>query len=85
MRKNLYLTLLVSATVFCACQSTKKEAAKTEPTSKIWTVDQANAWQKENGWLRGSNFNPKHCHQSAGNMASRIFRHHDNKPGTGLG
>jgi len=28
------------------------------PISKRWTIQQANAWQKENGWLRGSNFNP---------------------------
>ena len=38
-------------------KSTSKEAAH-DQTSKIWTKKQAKAWGKENGWLRGANFNP---------------------------
>ena len=38
--------------------ATMIQAQNTETTSKRWTNVQAKRWSAENGWLRGSNFNP---------------------------
>ncbi|RKD89837.1 hypothetical protein BC643_0170 [Mangrovibacterium diazotrophicum] len=59
MNKKIYLGVVVLMMAFTACQnSPKKTQEEAEPVAKIWTKEQAQAWQNENGWLRGSNFNP---------------------------
>ena len=57
MKARLLLTLLAVALLFSACQNQPKKTAQ-KPMSKIWTKEQAQNWQDEHGWLRGSNFNP---------------------------
>lgn len=63
----IHLTFIALVFVLVmACQSNKKqqgpskssETTTTVSVSKIWTKEQAAAWSKENGWLRGCNFNP---------------------------
>ena len=58
MKKQIFICLLAAVAAFSACKTTTKEAAKEEPVKAKWTVEQANTWSAENGWLRGSNFNP---------------------------
>lgn len=41
-----------------ASQELNLPAGEKESAGNIWTVKQAEAWYKENPWLRGSNFNP---------------------------
>ena len=42
-----------------ACNpSVKEESAQNETIRKQWTVEQAKAWEQDQGWLRGSNFVP---------------------------
>ncbi len=62
MKRGIYLLAIVLF-LSVACQSKKgtkvtTETKTTEVVSKKWTQEQADAWAKENGWLRGSNFNP---------------------------
>jgi len=58
MKTQLFIYLLAALAAFSACKPTTKEPAKEETVQVKWTVEQANAWAAENGWLRGSNFNP---------------------------
>ena len=58
MRKRIYLLLLTASVIFAACQTTTKKAENAQQTSTRWTEAQAQQWSAENGWLRGSNFNP---------------------------
>jgi len=58
MRKQIYLILLTSSVIFAACQSSTKKAENSQQTSTRWNETQAQQWSTENGWLRGSNFNP---------------------------
>ncbi len=58
MKKSIYLVLLAVALSFAACQNAPKKEEKKEPVSTRWTTEQAQQWAAENGWLRGSNFNP---------------------------
>jgi hypothetical protein len=54
MNKLIYLTLITFAV--CSCNSVKKTESK--EISQRWTIEKASQWGTENGWLRGSNFNP---------------------------
>lgn len=54
-KEQIYLTILAIIFVFASC---KNSSQKMEPTSRKWTLEQAQNWQAENGWLRGCNFNP---------------------------
>ncbi|WP_321375995.1 cellulase family glycosylhydrolase [uncultured Draconibacterium sp.] len=60
--KRVIFLMLIAVIAFSACQnkpkSTEEKLEKTEAVASQWTTDQANAWAEENGWLRGSNFNP---------------------------
>ena len=57
--KNCLLGVAAVAILFlAACQTTPKKAEKTEPVSTRWNDQQAQEWANQNGWLRGSNFNP---------------------------
>ncbi len=58
MRKQIYLFALLGLFFFAACQNANKKVETEEVVSTKWTKEQAEAWAKENGWLRGSNFNP---------------------------
>ena len=57
--KVLFLGVFIALAVF-ACQNNKKknEIYDGETVARIWTLEEASAWAGENGWLRGSNFNP---------------------------
>ncbi|NEW81311.1 MAG: 1,4-beta-xylanase [Mariniphaga sp.] len=57
MKQKIYLILAV-AILITACQNAKNKSAKTESVQTKWSSEQAQAWADENGWLRGSNFNP---------------------------
>jgi hypothetical protein len=55
------LAIMLFLGVACQLKKEKQEAADTKNTevvSQKWTQEQADAWAEENGWLRGSNFNP---------------------------
>jgi len=54
MKQNLLILAIVVSLAFMSCQP-KKPAT---PTTNRWTEAQAQQWSTENGWLRGSNFNP---------------------------
>lgn len=56
--KRIPLFLLAVGLIVAACQSQKPKTEEAEPVSEKWTSEQAQAWSAENGWLRGSNFNP---------------------------
>ena len=56
MKRFLSHFLFSALLLLAACQTPKKTADA--PVQNRWSVEQANAWQAENGWLRGSNFNP---------------------------
>ncbi len=55
MMKNYFLFAVVSLFLMTACQPKTKEVKVVQAR---WTEDQAQQWGTENGWLRGSNFNP---------------------------
>ena len=54
MNRQIILFLVVGFLALVACQP--------KPAKKIaaerWSIEKAQQWSKENGWLRGSNFNP---------------------------
>ncbi|MGD9555984.1 MAG: hypothetical protein AB7V25_03095 [Mangrovibacterium sp.] len=56
--KKIPLFLLAVGLIVAACQNQKPKTEEAELVSKKWTNEQAQAWSAENGWLRGSNFNP---------------------------
>jgi len=59
MKRNKITTFILGITILGACTSQpKKETQKEEQASTRWTVEQVQTWSAENGWLRGSNFNP---------------------------
>ncbi len=55
--KNISLILILAVILFSfnSCKTNKPEK---EITATRWTVEKAQQWSTENGWLRGSNFNP---------------------------
>lgn len=53
---NKLISLILIAWVVFSCNSVKKNESK--ENSQRWTIEQAKKWGTENGWLRGSNFNP---------------------------
>lgn len=55
MKKQTYFILMALVVLLAGCQSVQKSA---ENTKKIWSKEQAQEWQKANGWLRGANFTP---------------------------
>ncbi len=58
MKNQFYLFLMASSMLFAACQSATKKTENAETISTRWNNEQAQQWSTENGWLRGSNFNP---------------------------
>lgn len=55
MKKSTFLITLVGVILFVACQPKPKEQPA---VSTRWDEAKAQQWSTENGWLRGSNFNP---------------------------
>jgi hypothetical protein len=55
MKKNLLFLASITLILLAACQ--QKQPVKQNPASR-WTIEKAQKWSTENGWLRGSNFNP---------------------------
>lgn len=55
MKKNLIFLAIAGLLAIASCQP--KPQPK-EIVSTRWTETQAQQWSAENGWLRGSNFNP---------------------------
>jgi L-alanine-DL-glutamate epimerase-like enolase superfamily enzyme len=60
MKRNTIATLILGIIFLAGCtnQPKKQVEEETQVTSTRWTEAQAKAWGDENGWLRGSNFNP---------------------------
>jgi len=54
MKKRLFTLAIAGLLAFTSCQQ-KQNAVS---TAERWTVEKAQKWAAENGWLRGSNFNP---------------------------
>ena len=54
MKRILYPLMIGILIVFTACQQKQATTANTER----WTLERAQQWDVDNGWLRGSNFNP---------------------------
>ncbi|NEW81416.1 MAG: glycoside hydrolase family 5 protein [Mariniphaga sp.] len=54
MKKHLLFLVIAGSLAFASCQ--EKQVAKTSDVR--WGVEKAQQWGTENGWLRGSNFNP---------------------------
>src|SRR3977135_2403719 len=57
MNKIKYL-LLTSLLCCGAGLTTYSQHTKAVIKSKLWTIEQANAWYKQHGWLSGANFIP---------------------------
>src|SRR5512145_2410196 len=55
--KKISLMLILAGSFFWM-NSCKTDKPKKEETATRWTVEKAQQWSTENGWLRGSNFNP---------------------------
>jgi hypothetical protein len=58
MKKVGFWFTAVCLVVIASCQNSKSKVGTPELVPYRWSVTQAENWQKENGWLRGSNFNP---------------------------
>jgi hypothetical protein len=54
MMKRFFILAVAGILVCNVCQG--KQTTKT--TGERWTIEKAQHWSTENGWLRGSNFNP---------------------------
>lgn len=52
-----YLSLLVLALMFQACAQ-KQSGQTNQKPREIWTVEKANKWYEQWGWLRGADFIP---------------------------
>jgi hypothetical protein len=60
--KRVVFFMLIAVIAFTACQnkskSTEEKSVNAEQVKRIWSIEQANAWSEEVGWLCGCNFNP---------------------------
>ncbi|MDP2888209.1 MAG: glycoside hydrolase family 2 TIM barrel-domain containing protein [Bacteroidota bacterium] len=57
MKKNIILLAIGGLFLMAACQQKPKQNEE-QVVSTRWNEAQAQQWGAENGWLRGSNFNP---------------------------
>lgn len=57
MKRLIFFVLATGLLAITACKNKPAETAKIIGPNR-WSVEQANAWSAETGWLRGSNFNP---------------------------
>lgn len=58
MKNQILFLFLGGLLLLASCQNQKKEGENAEVIPKVWTLEQANLWELENGWLRGANFTP---------------------------
>lgn len=60
MKNNIITTLIFIIIFLAGCTNKPKKQVEKEihVVSTRWTEVQAKVWGEENGWLRGSNFNP---------------------------
>ena len=58
MKKRIYLLLFSVILLLTNCRNTKDTTNSSKNISSKWSIEQAQNWATENGWLRGSNFNP---------------------------
>jgi hypothetical protein len=56
--KRLFMIGLAGLMTVTACRMEKSKEKSPRETGTVWTKEQAWAWQKEHGWLRGANFTP---------------------------
>lgn len=69
MKKLLFLLAVAITIVLSSCQP--KPVVKT--TAERWTEEKAQQWSQENGWLRGSNFNPSTAINQLENWQAETF------------
>ena len=55
MKKNFFLVAICSLFLLAACQPKPQQK---QAVSARWSIERAQQWKSNNGWLRGSNFNP---------------------------
>ena len=55
MKKNFFLVAICSLFLLAACQPKPQQK---KAVSARWSIERAQQWKSNNGWLRGSNFNP---------------------------
>ena len=71
--KNTFYFLAILLFIGIACQAQTKKSEPEVVPSKIWTKEQAQNWNEENGWLRGCNFNPSTSINQLENWQSETF------------
>lgn len=69
MKKLLFLLAIATTIAFSSCQT--KPVATT--TAERWTEEKSQQWSKENGWLRGCNFNPSTAINQLENWQAETF------------
>jgi hypothetical protein len=58
MKKSIILIAVIVFTVLLSCRNNKGPNQTLADSSRKWSTEQASKWKDQNGWLRGSNFNP---------------------------
>ncbi len=72
MKPSIYF-LSVILLFSIACQNPRQKSEEKTVTPNIWTKEQAQKWSEENGWLRGSNFNPSTSINQLENWQAETF------------
>jgi len=49
---------VIICTVAVSCSNNKESKNQASAIRQVWSVEQAQKWKDQAGWLRGSNFNP---------------------------
>jgi len=70
MKKNTFLLAVLSLLLFVACQQIPKDQ---KAVLTRWDEAKAQQWSTENGWLRGSNFNPSTAINQLENWQAESF------------
>lgn len=73
MKNLLILVAIVATVVLHSCQPKPTATATATPTAERWTEEKAQQWSTENGWLRGSNFNPSTAINQLENWQAETF------------
>lgn len=58
MKTSIILISIIIITAVLSCSNNRGTNKTPEDVSRKWTTEQALKWKDQNGWLRGSNFNP---------------------------
>ena len=70
MKKILLILVFAGTMALTACQQKPKEK---QVVATRWTTEKAQQWGTENGWLRGSNFNPSTAINQLENWQAESF------------